>query len=48
MAPLAMPSIARIAAISPFIASPLRQHQGSYFHWPLTSRTITSARSSTP
>ena len=22
--------------------------QGSYFHWPLTSRTITSARSSTP
>ena len=45
MAPLAMPSIARIAAISPFIAS---SAQGSYFHWPLTSRTITSARSSTP
>ena len=54
MAPVAMPSIVRIAAIWAFIVlcSNRRDtetvYQGSYFHLPSTSFTTTRLRSSTP
>ncbi len=51
MAPLAMPSIARMAAICAFMAdrvAPVRDRYGIYFQAPFSSFTNTKPRSSAP